>query len=179
MNPSQKIQHPSGKECAKLLSKHKSVLHTGLKQKLTPYHRKTPHLYGLPKIHKLDIPLRPIVSSISSPFYALAGFLQQILNPLTSNTDSFIKNSEHFIHSLKCIEMGGQDIMVSFDVVSLFTNVTVNEVLQVTKNLFIGNQTLTQCSPLQVNNIKKLSEICLKTTYFQVEDNSSSRRMAW
>jgi hypothetical protein len=49
----------------KLLSKHKTTLPIDLKHKLTPY------LYGLPKIHKPDIPLRPIVSYIGPPRYAL------------------------------------------------------------------------------------------------------------
>jgi hypothetical protein len=38
----------------KLLTKHKTVLPSALKRKLTPYHSKPPHLYGLPKIHKHD-----------------------------------------------------------------------------------------------------------------------------
>jgi hypothetical protein len=46
----------------KLLSKHKSALSTDLKCKLTPYHSKSQHLYVLPKVHKPDIPLSPIVS---------------------------------------------------------------------------------------------------------------------
>ena len=44
-----------------LLTKHKTILPTTLKRKLTPYHSKPPHLYGLPKIHKPSIPLRPII----------------------------------------------------------------------------------------------------------------------
>ena len=31
-----------------------------------------PRLYGLPKIHKEDVPLRPIVSAIGSPTYNLS-----------------------------------------------------------------------------------------------------------
>ena len=31
----------------------------------------TPQMYGLPKIHKLEVPLRPIVSSIDSPTYGI------------------------------------------------------------------------------------------------------------
>jgi hypothetical protein len=50
----------------KLLTKHKTVIPAALKRKLTPYHSKLPHLYGLPKIHKPDIPLRPTVRSIDS-----------------------------------------------------------------------------------------------------------------
>jgi hypothetical protein len=59
----------------KLLIKHKTVLKAALKYKLTPYHGKPPHLYGLPKIHEPDTPPRPILRSIGSPFYALADFL--------------------------------------------------------------------------------------------------------
>jgi hypothetical protein len=45
----------------KLFSKNKTVLPAETKRELTPYHSKPPHLYGLPKIHEADIPLRPIV----------------------------------------------------------------------------------------------------------------------
>jgi hypothetical protein len=127
-DPTSKLE----RKVQKLLSKHKLILSTGLKKKLIPYHSKQPHLYGLPKIHKPNTPLRPTVCSICSPCYALTGFLQQILNPLSGKTDSFVKNSEHFIQFLKCVKMGGQDIGVSSNVVSLFTNLPVNEALQIT-----------------------------------------------
>jgi hypothetical protein len=67
----------------KHLSKYKTALPTDLKHKLTPYDRKPPYLYGLPKIHKPDILLRPVVSSIGSLCYALAGFLHKILSPFS------------------------------------------------------------------------------------------------
>ena len=37
--------------------------------------------YGLPKIHKADIPLRPITSCINSPTYNLSKHLVSILSP--------------------------------------------------------------------------------------------------
>ena len=40
-----------------------------------------PRLYGLPKVHKADIPLRPIVNSIGSPTYALSRHLADLLRP--------------------------------------------------------------------------------------------------
>jgi hypothetical protein len=66
----------------KLLINHKIVLPAALKHKLTPYHSKPPHLYGLPKIHKPDIPLRSTVSSTDSPCYAVTYFLLKILRAL-------------------------------------------------------------------------------------------------
>ncbi|GJQ70377.1 hypothetical protein Trydic_g22808 [Trypoxylus dichotomus] len=40
-----------------------------------------PRLHGLPKIHKRDIPLRPIVSAIGAPTYLLAKHLTTLLQP--------------------------------------------------------------------------------------------------
>ena len=40
-----------------------------------------PRMYGLPKIHKPNVPLRPIVSFIGTATYQLAKFLKQILVP--------------------------------------------------------------------------------------------------
>ena len=41
-----------------------------------------PLLYGLPKLHKADVPLRPIVSFFSSPTYHLSKYLSKLLAPL-------------------------------------------------------------------------------------------------
>ena len=42
-------------------------------------------LYGLPKIHKHGIPLRPILSAIKYHSYSLAKFLVSLLRPLPTN----------------------------------------------------------------------------------------------
>ena len=46
-----------------------------------------PRFYGLPKIHKPGIPLRPNVSFVNSPTYAISGHLARILSPVVGNTD--------------------------------------------------------------------------------------------
>ncbi len=50
----------------------------------------SPRFYGLPKIHKPEIPLRPIVSFVNSPTLA------KILFPVVGNTENTVKNSYHF-----------------------------------------------------------------------------------
>ena len=44
----------------------KGEIDNTLRKRITPQHSYTPQLYGLPKIHKPDIQLRPIVFSIGS-----------------------------------------------------------------------------------------------------------------
>uniref|UniRef100_H2ZXP3 Uncharacterized protein n=1 Tax=Latimeria chalumnae TaxID=7897 RepID=H2ZXP3_LATCH len=53
----------------------------------------SPRFYGLPKIHKEGNPLRPIVSNIGSPTYALAKYLCIIISPLVNNSTCTVKNS--------------------------------------------------------------------------------------
>jgi hypothetical protein len=49
-------------------------------QQLQPQSSTPPRLYGLPKIHKPDVPLRPTVSTIGSPTYHLAKHLAGLLS---------------------------------------------------------------------------------------------------
>jgi len=85
----------------------------------------TPLLYGLPKIHKPEVPLRPIASFINSPSYQLSKHLVHLLAPLVGKTSSFIKNSTDFAAFISDQTIAEETILVSFDVVSLFTNVPV------------------------------------------------------
>ena len=85
----------------------------------------TPLLYGLPKIHKPDVPLRPIVSFVQSPTYQLSKHLTHILSPLIGNTESNVLNSVEFATFIHTRTVHDDEVLVSFDVGSLFTNVPV------------------------------------------------------
>ena len=91
-----------------------------LRKRLTLTHSSAPKLYGLPKIHKETIPLRPIVSTIGSPNYNLGKELDRILAPLVGNTSTHVKNSTHFVHIAHNSVIHDNDLLVSFDVSNLF-----------------------------------------------------------
>jgi hypothetical protein len=71
---------------------------------------------------------------------------------------------------LKPVNLQKQEILASFDVVSLITNVPVEEALQVIRGRLENDNTLTEWSVLKVDAIMELLEVCLRTTYFQVDD---------
>ena len=78
---------------------------TRLKKRLTPQQSKCPQMYGLPKVHKVGIPLRPIVSAIGSPTYQLAKQLCRILSPIVGKSNSYIRNSSHFVEKISEIQL--------------------------------------------------------------------------
>ena len=83
-------------------------------------------LYCLPKIHKTNTPLRPIISSINTAGYKIAKFLIPFLNNLTVN-DYTIKDSTTFVNYIKDLHLPPGFVMASFDVKNLFTIVPLRE----------------------------------------------------
>ena len=86
------------------------------------------------KIHKTETSLRPIVSSRNSPCHPLAKYLVTVLKPLAGKSVSFPKNSKDFVAKIKDIHTNKTDTLVSFDIVSLFTNVPIAESLTIVRN---------------------------------------------
>ena len=95
-----------------------------------PISEAVPKFYGLPKVHKNNVPLKPIVSSIGS----IANFLASILSPLVGKTEHFVKNSIQFVTKMEELEIPPGRKMVSFDVTALLTSIPVTEVVSVIKN---------------------------------------------
>ncbi|KAL9972935.1 hypothetical protein ACROYT_G019335 [Oculina patagonica] len=84
--------------------------------------------YILPKVHKQGNPGRPIVSSNSHPTERISHFVDYHLKPLVQNTDSFIKDTTHFLNKLKQLGRLPQNaLLVTLDVSSLYTNIPHNE----------------------------------------------------
>lgn len=154
-----------------ILFKHKHEFTDLERRLLTPHYSKPPHFYGLPKIHKPNIPLRPIVSSIGAPCEKLSKYLLKIITPLSGNTDTYIKNTMHFLEKLNDVStINSGDLLVSFDVVSLFTNVPVDKTLVILRTRLENDSDLATRTNLSVGTILELLTVCLKSTYFQLND---------
>ena len=97
----------------------------------------SPRMYGLPKIHKPGIPLRPILSMCHSAQHSLAKWLVDVLySVLEFYSLCYVKNSFTFSSIIRrlpvCIE---SQFLVSFDVVSLFTNILLDETISICADL--------------------------------------------
>ena len=122
--------------------------------------------YTVPKIHKPGIPLRPIVSFVNSPTYAISGYLARILSPVVGNTDYTVKNSCEFADFIRDKTLNACEELVSFDVVSLFTKIPVDLAVKVAEERLREDASLGQRTSLPVEDIIHLLSFCLKTTQF-------------
>ena len=98
------------------------------------------YFYGLPKIHKDGVPLRPIISNVGSFSSKLSKWLRSILIPFVGKfSSSNIKHSQDFVDKIKDLNCNSFK-MLSLDIVSLFTNVPVNDVLEFLENKLVDFQ---------------------------------------
>lgn len=129
------------------LIKSNSLLNNNVNRCLMNSDSRPPLLYGVPKVHNENM---PIVSSIGSLTYNLAKFLSKQLGECVGRTESFVKDSRHFISLTKNLQLQETDMLVSFDVESLFTKMPIPDTVNI------------------INDIlnKDLAELCLRYTIF-------------
>ena len=120
-------------------------------------------LYGLPKVHKRSVPLRPIMAAYNTATYKLAKFLVPILSPLTTN-DYTVKNSYDLTDSLSNCRLPASYYMCSYDVQSLFTNIPINETIDICSKLMFQGVDLFRGMTKSV--FKNLLYLCVRDGLF-------------
>ena len=135
-------------------------------RQLYPTTESTPKFYGLPKVHKKDTPLRPIVSSINSITYNSAKLLAVILSPLVGNSEHHVKNSQHFSDKIRNERVEEDEELRSYDVSALFTSVPVDRALDIIRERLEKDTTLSERTRLTSKHIISLLAVCLRCTYF-------------
>ena len=137
-----------------------------LHKRLYPTGAGSPKFYGLPKIHKPGMPLRPIVSSIGAVTYQTSKEVARILKPLVGMSPHHVKNTQEFIDNIKGIHLGEDQSMMSYDVKALFTSVPTTKAIIIINQLLEEDQELQQRTSLSIENITSLLEFCTTSTYF-------------
>lgn len=125
-------------ETAKMLQSLKSKLGLSLWFSLYAKSFSICRFYGLRKIHKIDVPLRQLVDYTNSSTNNLHKHLADILKPYESEIKFGIRNSSEFKDFIITIHME-YELMVSFGVCSLFTNVPIRKDFNIAHNLLDSN----------------------------------------
>ena len=113
-------------------------------------------LYGLAKVHKSSVPTRPVLSMPGSVYHPIATLVTKWLNVVEEchiNT-----SSKEIADSLKNVELDEDEVVLSFDVVSLYTNVPVQEAIEVCSDLLFSGK--YELPPVDKETFKELLELC-------------------
>lgn len=145
------------------------------KYKMTTHNSIFPRMYGHPKIHKENCPMRPIVSTINSPCYYLSQYIGDILKNLTLQSEYNIKNSKQFIDKIINLNITDQDILTSFDAKSLFTSIPITLTLKIIDEKW---HKLTNFTTIPKEMFIRLLKFCIiECNYFSL-NNQLYRQIA-
>lgn len=97
-------------------------------------HPRTSVFYVLPKIHKPGFPPagRPIVVVQDSLHKPVSRNIDSILQPFVRKTQSFLLDTTDFINKIERTVIPATSLILSFDVVSLYTNIPHDELRRTT-----------------------------------------------
>ena len=133
-----------------------------------------PKFYGLPKLHKQGIPLRPIVACTKAPASNIGKWLCTAFKPLLYSQNSYISNSADLVKKLNNTSISENTIISSFDIVSMYTNIDVATSEQLLKTKIEENYHLIEDSATGIDGevLFNLVKICNKfSMYFQFRDS--------
>ena len=133
--------------------------------------------FGLPKVHKNNIPPRPIVSSIIGSVW-IARSVSDPLSPFNSRKIAapYTKLTEIFA-SIKDLKLDDNESLTSYDVTALFTSVPVDGALEVVKEPLQKDNSQKSRTCLNSSQIIILLEFCLTTTYFMFRGQYTNKKM--
>ncbi|BHF76764.1 hypothetical protein SprV_0501986300 [Sparganum proliferum] len=134
---------------------------------IKPVDAAAPRFYGLPKVHKAGVPLRPIVSLRGAPTFNLAKWLFRNLRSLTSDAGTTVCSATQFLERIKGMRLTEDEVMVSFDVTSLFTSIPQDLAIKTVSELLESQYDETDVT-VKRRHLVQLLRFCLKT-YFTFE----------
>ncbi|XP_057297959.1 uncharacterized protein LOC130628918 [Hydractinia symbiolongicarpus] len=148
---------------------------------------RTSLFYGLPKIHKPEIPLRPIVSGCDSATDNLSKYVTHFIQPLVTKLPSYIKDTKHFLRGLRELPpMPENAFLVTADVAALYTNIPHDEGIKAVLDFIkqFRNEMPKYTPPNHV--FHTLLHLILKNSFFkfmtsfyhQIKGTSMGTRMA-
>ncbi len=139
-----------------------------------PHYRK---FYLLPKIHKKEAnwtipgiqpPGRPIISDCGTESCAIAEYIDHFLFPLSVTHSSYLKDTAHFLDTLKQTQVPEGALLITLDVDGLYTNINNNDGIRAVQQAFTHHP-----------DPSRPSEALLKLLKLSLENNDFAFNGQW
>ena len=114
--------------------------------------------YGLPKIHKPEVPL-PLTPR---PIYHLSKHLSVLLSPLVGQSTSAVRTSAKFVWFISSESLERDEVLISFDVVSSSTKIPTDLGIDVACCRLRDDDTLPDRTNMTLESVVLLLDFYLK-----------------
>ena len=125
-----------------------------------------PRFYGQPIIHKLGVSIRPIVSYSGSPLYNLNKYIANILKAYAKDKNNNAKSSTTFSNYIRNFPIEDDEMMVSFNVNYLYTNIPIIDALNIIKDYVNNDDQFTSKTAIAQDKFLDLVHLVLITIWY-------------
>ncbi|KAI5697022.1 hypothetical protein M8J75_003923 [Diaphorina citri] len=159
------------KNIRQLLTKDNALFQYPMKMyKMNSY---PPILYGTLKVHKAgtdgnfaSVPIRPVVSGMSSPTYLIEKNIVQLVQSKANWTPTYsVKNSLTLVDKIRNLDIPPNAHLASLDIDNLFSNVDMDMAMHLLHNLVMEHANFTDRQP-SYNIAHKLEKNGLKAAFY-------------
>ena len=137
---------------------------------LFPKDTRLPEFYGLPKIHKQEAPLRPVVAAFNGPLTPISILLERILHQLLRFVPAHIENTVAATRSLTNTLPGLQApenvIIVTMDVVALYPSIPIDDGISAVIEKLQEHEGDVDTAGVSIQDIRSLLYLVLCNNYF-------------
>ena len=102
------------------------------------------------------------MSTVGSAKYRIAKRLNKILTPYARKADSHITNTSDFVEKFEDVNIEDDEVMVSYDVKSLFTSVPIEKAYAAIERMIRADDEVEKRTGMGVDAILKLLKLWIK-----------------
>ena len=126
-------------------------------------------IYGLVKVHKINMPLRPIIAMCGTPTYNLSRYLVRYLSSIIEFPYT-LKNSTHFVERIRNIIVNDNESMVSYDVRNMYPSIPPKLAITCILDTFKDSTDLPyggiDGNSWTIDDVRTALEICFSAPFF-------------
>jgi len=149
-----------------------SILPKNSITKVTNVNPTAPNIRGLPKVHKIECLMRPIVNWKGAPAYKLAKYLNKLIQLHIPLPNAFnIKSSTHLMDDLLDIPHRQGIKFASFDIENMYPNIPTNELTPIIRYMSLNNQ----LDAKTIDELIKVTHTVLEQNYFTFRNGNYSQ----
>ena len=137
---------------------------------LFPKGSRLPEFYGLPKVHKKDVPLRPVVAAFNGPLTPISILLERILHQLLPFVSAHIPNTVTAISHLEKVfpdrKVPSNAIIVTMDIVALYPSIPIADGIDAVVEKLKTHKEDINMLGISLGDIRSLLRFVLMNNYF-------------